>query len=212
MAAKTVLPPRMAVLTGDAVGSRQWPAGDLDRLFVDFEETCVKAALWCKHPVRLVRHRGDGWQCAIQDASLATRLALLLRATALARGHDTRVAIAAGPLVDGWTPESDPGLWVAGPFEDSGRALDKMPSARRLVHYDARGAHAACVALLDAVSGGWNDQQARAAREALSPDSIPQGAIAKRLGVSQPTISQWLRAAHWSAVRDALRALESTRL
>jgi hypothetical protein len=212
MATKPTDPPRMAVLTGDVVDSAGCDAATLASLFEAFEETAVKASLWCGHPIRLTRHRGDGWQCAIADAQLAVRLALALRASARALGQDTRVAVATGQLVEGWMPDSDPGVWVSGPFRDSGLALEKMPRHRNLVHDGARGAHAAALALLDVVSGAWEGMPARAVREALPPDSIPQGAIARRLGVSQPTISQWLRIAHWPEVRDALRALETTRL
>jgi hypothetical protein len=208
MANKPTDPARMAVLTGTVTG----PTGAHSAAFAGFEETVGKTALWVGHPVRLERAGTSGWQCAIADAQMGVRLALALRATARGAGADTSVAIASGPVVEGWNPASDPALCDAGPFADARAALDKMPRHRTLLHDGARGAQAAVLALLDVVSGGWDVVHARAVREALPPDSIPQGAIARRLGVSQPTISQWLRAAHWPEVRDALRALETTRL
>jgi hypothetical protein len=119
-----------AVLTGDLVGSRQLAGDQVEALFQNLNDLWGQFAERHAGAVigRIEVFRGDGWQAALAQPSLAVKAALFLRAVVKAQPFDqvvdTRVGIGIG-RVDVLKPdrlnESN------GPaFQLSGEALEAL--------------------------------------------------------------------------------------
>lgn len=201
-------PVPIAVLTGAVSAPEGTAARDVLRAI---QEAWQRVGGWYDPVPKMGKRPDHGWQFVPSNPAHAPRAALAFRAhiRTLGEGWDCRVAIGVGAPPERWSPSRDPAACMSPAFAESASAFDAMPRHRAVVHDRARGPYGAAIALLDALSSTWTPAQARVVAEALAPEALPQVAIARRLGVSQPTVSQILRAAHGPAVRDALRALES---
>ena len=198
----------IAVLTGVVIAPEGVAARDLARAV---QEAGQRVVGWYDPTPKVGRRPGGGWQIVPSNPVHGPRAALAFRAhiRALGEGWDCRVAIGVGAAPERWSPARDPAACMSPAFAESVGAFEAMPRHRALVHDRARGPYGAAIALLDTLSATWTPAQARVVVEALAPEALPQVAIARRLGISQPTVSQILRAAHGPALRDALRALET---
>jgi len=118
------------VITGDLKGSRRLTTSQVSELFRSLNE------LWDQfgksHNATVVGHleifRGDGWQCALVDPSLAVHAALFLRASVKAHGPiphmDTRIGVGIG-TVD-FLDSNQLGASNGPAFQLSGKALDSL--------------------------------------------------------------------------------------
>lgn len=124
-----------AVLTGDLIGSRRLSPDQLKALFNALNDHWKEFAE--VHPGAVIGgveiFRGDGWQAALKQASLAGKAALFLRAAIkahpLSHHLDTRIGLGFGPvetLVPARLGESN-GL----AFQRSGEALDDLAKGDR---------------------------------------------------------------------------------
>lgn len=201
---------RRAVLTGDIMGSTKVPRAVLEATFGTLEAAAAGAAIWCGGPLRLTRHRGDGWQALIHDPSRALRAALILIAALRADGRlPTRIAVGLGAVdVPGERDLSD----ADGPaFHAAGRALDAMPRGRRLI-LAADGVPdlaPALVVFCDVVSAGWSVAQAAAMRLGLAPDAPTQARIGEGFGITQQAVADRLDGAYFSGFEAATAAFEA---
>jgi hypothetical protein len=119
-----------AVLTGDLVGSKQLSSDQLETLFKALNDHWKQFSEAHRNAVvgRVEIFRGDGWQAALKQASLAGKAALFLRAAIkahpLSQHLDTRMGLGIGP-VENLTPDrlgESNGL----AFQRSGEALDDL--------------------------------------------------------------------------------------
>ncbi len=56
------IPSKVAVLTGDIIGSSQMAAYDRERAFQVLERAAQLQTSWHQHDLHFSRQRGDGWQ------------------------------------------------------------------------------------------------------------------------------------------------------
>ena len=198
-----------AVISGDIVESRRFmEKGPALR-------DAIKGAYWeCSEafccgldglPVVDV-FAGDSWQVLVNSPDCALRIALCMRALIqCARdlpGVDTRVAIGVGALH--YIGDDRLSMSQGEAFTLSGEALRQLErrDTCRLAAVIASEAgdeeafaprvqHTldTMMLLLDTICAGWTASQAQSAQS---------------IGISQPAVSQSLRAAHWSAVEAAL--------
>lgn len=206
----------IAVLSGDLIDSRRLPTSELEEAFTALKNAALEISFWQWDEAQdravatcFTRNRGDGWQIYLAKPRLALRAALYMRAALLAEGATlrTRIAIAEG--------EGDLGLGndlnnAGGPaFVASGRALDNMKSPVSLTHATG-GALGACVRLVDHISGGWTQAQARAVRGMLPPRKPTRSEVAASLAISRQAVEQSLNAAGFGALADAMALIEIT--
>ncbi|WP_111412302.1 hypothetical protein [Billgrantia lactosivorans] len=200
---------RIAVLTGDLVDSRK--ASDPKRLFEVLDATLE--AITGRYGGQSERYRGDGFQLALPDPASAMPAAVLLRAALIRHSEerqrwDARIAVAIGK--DRWQPGQGVSEASGEVFVHSGQALDAMSEgSAHLCLVEDRPSE--CLALLtrfvDDLIDGWSRYAAEAVYLSLWHEE-PQQALARRLGISQPSVHKRLRAARWPLLDDYLRHLE----
>jgi hypothetical protein len=208
----------IAVFTGDVVRSSRLAPGALDAVMAVLDRAVGEAAGWGGGAARFTRFRGDGWQALAPSPALALRAALYVKARLRAegRGYETRVAIGIGAgAVPGPGARGADGLAAAGgaAFRIAGHGLDTMARPARLaIGWDeppaCAGPVAAIVGLVDAISARWTPAQAAAIAPALAPERATQATVAARLGITQQTVAQHMRAGSEWAVLGALAAVE----
>ncbi|KAA0013903.1 hypothetical protein F0A17_05860 [Billgrantia pellis] len=201
---------RIAVLTGDLVDSRK--ASDPKRLF-QVLDTALEA-ICDRFGGQGERYRGDGFQIALPDPVAALPAAVLLRAALVRHSEehqrwDARIAVAIGE--DRWQPEQRVTEANGEVFVRSGQALDAMSAgSSHLCLSLAEASGNECLALLtrfvDDLIDGWSRYSAETVYLSLWHEESQQ-ALAKRLGISQPSVHKRLRAARWSLLDEYLRYL-----
>jgi hypothetical protein len=210
-----------AVVTGDIVESRrfmdQGPA--LRDSIKDAYSRCNEAfdeALGGLPPVDVFA--GDSWQIMVRRPSSALRVGLCMRALIksdeqLAKA-DTRLAIGIGDA--DFIEEEDLSESQGEAFTLSGEALAALQDARVRIAVRGPAAWAAAdgpfepqatvdamMALLDALCQDWTPSQSAVVAEALM--GLGQERVGERLSISQPAVSQALRASNWQAVEQAIQ-------
>lgn len=199
----------VAILTGDIVGSRKIGADGTAAVFAALGEALSGVEAWSGGPARLTRSRGDGWQAAVPDGARALRVALCVRAYLRARDlPQTRMGIGLGGVETLGSADLSDGDGPA--FYAAAETLEGMGRSRRLV-LSPQGAPPlapALVALCDTLAGGWTRAQGEVAWPLLQPFPMSQTDLAAKLGVTQQSIADRLDAAGFSAVTEALEALE----
>ena len=200
-----------AVLLGDLVNSRRFPAHDLDAALEAMRRTTAELAP-ITGPAHFTRFRGDGWQLVTKRPEMALRLALALIARlAAANGPGTRLVIGLGEIDD--LAGGDLGAATGSAFLRSGQALDEMTSRRRLGQLGAPAQIAGwldgMLHLIEFVSERWSPPQAEAIALSLSPGWDTQGDLADRLGISRQAIHSRLSGAGYPALSSALAAFEA---
>jgi hypothetical protein len=198
---------RIAVLTGDIVGSTRLEAAALDEVIAALSRAADEVGTWQEADARFTRSRGDGWQVRLIRPVLALRSALFLRASlrASATGAETRIAIAEGESRE--DPPDDLNAATGPVYTASGRALDALAGAS-MVH-SAGGAIGAAVRLADEISRRWTASQARSVALALAPEPPTHAAAGAILGITRQAVDQALNAAALPAILSALRLIES---
>jgi hypothetical protein len=208
-----------AVLTGDVIAStslaRRAVLPDLlGEAFAAIER--IEGAL--VRPFEI--YRGDSFQGIVRPENallaatiLRSRLRSVPTRSDVARDRiDARIAIGIGAIEHALdrVVESD-----GEAFRSSGRALDEMTRSkegRRLrVESASAGIGSApdlAAQLLDAIVARWTRPAAEVAYAVLSEPGIKQRQIAERLQVSQPAVSQRLKAARFQEVEKILTLYE----
>jgi hypothetical protein len=197
---------RIAVLTGDLIGSSDYATGEIDRAFAALSSAAEAAAAWHHASLRFTRNRGDGWQVCLAQTPLALRTALFLRARLAALGGPgTRIAIAEG---DGRPADNGNLNRATGPaFTLSGRTLDAL-SGHEAMRHASGGPMGAATRLADHISQGWTQVQAETIAIFLPPNAPTRAEASRRLEKSRQAVDQALAAAGYPAISDALRMIE----
>lgn len=190
-----------AVLTGDLIKSTALSADELDRAFVQLENTVqlLKRLHGCD--VFFARFRGDGWQVFVQYGFLSEGFAMALRAgvRSLGKAFDTRISFGFG---DATIVNGDLDSAHGSAFVRSGQGLDQMHRADILA---ASGKVMPILPLLAAISSGWTVKQAEVAHLTLTRSlAAPLVEIAQELGVTPQTIKGHFDAAHMYEVAHSL--------
>ncbi|MBB3139979.1 hypothetical protein [Halomonas organivorans] len=198
---------RLAVLTGDVIDSRRIDDARRLRRVLD----AVLTRLADRHDGAYQRYRGDGFQLALGRADAALDAAMALRAALIAnsdadRRWDARLAIAVGR--DRWRPGHELASADGPVFVASGQALDTLDEGDAHLSLNLTdGPIEPCQTLLlrylDALVDGWSPYAAEIVGLRLEHDETQQ-ALAKRLGIRQPSVHKRLRAARWPLVADTL--------
>lgn len=201
------MPRRIAVLTGDLIDSRL----DEDGVSPLAALEQVLDALAEHYGACYQRFRGDGFQLALPQAEDGIEAAVLLRAGLMRHGdggrrHDCRLAVAAG--LDDWQPGQPLHSAMGEVFVASGLALDALAEQSRqlcLAITDAAEDSALGVLIhyLDDQLGDWSAQAAEAVYLKLFHDETQQ-AIARRLGIRQPSVHKRLAQARWPLLAECL--------
>ncbi|EPC03955.1 hypothetical protein L861_01245 [Litchfieldella anticariensis FP35 = DSM 16096] len=198
---------RIAVLTGDVIESRK--IHDQARLFDVLDATLNE--LTERYGGQGERYRGDGFQLALPCPEYALTAAVTLRAALIRhseerRRWDARIAVAVGK--DAWRDDLRVSEASGEPFVHSGQSLDALSDGQQ--HLDLRildGSDGDCPALLtrfvDELIDGWSRYSAEIVYMSLCHDESQQ-ALAKRLGISQPSVHKRLRAARWPLLAEYL--------
>jgi hypothetical protein len=204
---------KIAVLTGDIVGSTALGPEKLERAFDALRDCAEMQAEWMGESLRFTRHRGDGWQVALAEPKYALRSALALRAALRAEGSefDSYIGIAegevSGPLEANLNDQTNL------VFTQSGQTLEWIKTESHLeltFGHNTKGATSACTVLLGSISKDWTPAQAAPLIRMLHPTDTPTYTeIAKALGKSRQTVAKALDSAGFKAIWTALKDLES---
>ncbi len=211
---------RLAVLTGDIVGSSDMSSAMLDDTFELLGELAREISGW-HHSERdrteaavttgdrFARRGGDGWQMAFDKPALALRATLYTQARLMMRAPPvrSRIAAAAGEGHLPEDPDDDLNSAHGEAFNASGRLLENL-TGRVLLAHAGGGPLNAVFRLADHISQGWTATQAQAVSLMLPPGSGPRRVAAERLGVSRQAVDQSLWGAGYPAIADALELVE----
>lgn len=200
----------IAVLTGDLVGSTGHPAGAVDAAM-----QAIRDAAQTTGPSlgpRFTRFRGDGWQ-VLADPQLSLRAAVVIQGRLIALGLESRISIGIGPAATFGTTDLSDASGEA--FERSGRGLDQMPEASRLVIDGTPVVEEDRIIadLLGERMGRWTAAQAEAAAMHLAaPDRTPTlQDIGTHLGISAQAVNDRLRGAGGQTIASVLRRWEAAK-
>ena len=207
---------RIAVLTGDIVGSTALDRAALDHAMRALEDCARDQAQWMGAPLHFTRHRGDGWQVVCARPALALRSALAFRASLriVAEDIDSTIGIAVGPapataLPDDLNAASGPAFTASGRVLEALRALHDRDGLRMGYGPKAGAATYAASHLADHFASGWTSAQAEAIRPLLTPATkISYTQVAKRLGKSRQSVTKSAEAAGWRRLALVLPRLE----
>lgn len=202
---------KIAVLTGDIVGSTGLGSEKIRTVF-DILERCAKDQHgWIGKTLQFSRHRGDGWQVILARPEMALRSALAFRTALRARNRqfDSYIGMASGaipaPIGADLNAETDR------VFTLSGAALDDLKQSKtplRMIHNDL-GPMDGAVILADRMLQGWTQAQSQAMALALDPDHpISYSDIASKLGKSRQAVTKALKAAGIEHLERALDSIE----
>lgn len=202
---------KIAVITGDLVGSTELGPEKIERAFAALSDCATVQANWHEAPLHFTRHRGDGWQVVLERPELALRSALAFRAALRAEGRefDSYMGIAEGQV----TGEIGPDLneEADSVFTHSGWAINaakKLNRQKLLLSYGEL-LYAAAV-LADEISQNWTPTQAQTILAVISPEEKTNYTkIAKKLGKSRQAVTKSLEGASFEAVSTALLFIES---
>jgi hypothetical protein len=208
-----------AVLTGDVIASTSLHArSELPRILGEAFAALAEVPEMLVLPFEI--YRGDSFQGVVRSEKALLAAAIVRARLRAFRGEgpdadvelDARIAIGIGKIEHALdrVVESD-----GEAFRRSGRALDEMASAndgRRMridagIADDGSGADLAAQ-LLDGIASRWTQPAAEAVYLSLSDSEMTQAAMAERLSVSQPAISQRLKSARLGELKPILALYE----
>jgi len=204
---------KIAVLTGDIVGSTALGPEKLERAFDALRDCAEMQAEWMGESLHFTRHRGDGWQVALAEPKYALRSALMFRAALRAEGSefDSYIGIAEGDVRG--VLEANLNARTDDVFVNSGNELEHIKEHGSLgirFGHHTNLALAPSAILLDHISKDWTPAQAAALTPMLTPNKLPSYTeAAKALGKSRQSITKSLDSAGFSAIFVALRVIES---
>lgn len=204
---------KIAVLTGDIVGSTALGPEKLERAFDALRDCAEMQAEWMGESLRFTRHRGDGWQVALAEPKYALRSALAFRAALRAEGSefDSYIGIAegevSGPLEANLNDETDD------VFATSGQLLEEVKEQDftiKLAHASGGPIFAATL-LADQISHEWTPTQAAAILPMMHPTkTITYTKVAESLGKTRQSVTKSLDAARYPHLKLALGHIEET--
>lgn len=202
------------MLTGDLVRSTDLTPDALRHAIESVEQCAKDLAPLIQGALQFSRHRGDGWQVALQTPKFALRTMLAIRAQlrsnakrGFENAFDTRIAAATGPAVLPLKPDLNEESQEV--FIRSGRALDALGKADLQLTADQDARFAATLRLADYISRQWTGPQAQAIYQSLIAAPTPTDtAIGKALGKSRQTVARALHGAGQAHILAALAALE----
>lgn len=200
----------ITVLTGDIVNSTRLSEAEHQRAYEALERCAAMIADWTNAPLRLTRHRGDGWQVVITPPALGLRCALVFRAAlkALGRSFDTTIGLGEG-AVHAPVP-NDLNAATEAPFVQSGRAQTQTKSQSIAFLHGGAGALNGAAVLAATLSDDWTAAQSAAIYHALHPHKEPNFTeIGERLGKSRQAATKALDGAKCERLRYALGLFES---
>lgn len=201
---------KIAVLTGDIVGSTALGPEKLERAFDALRDCAEMQAEWMGESLHFTRHRGDGWQVALAEPKYALRSALAFRAALRSLGgeFDSYIGIAEG-LIIGTLPANLNNA-NADVFIQSGNSLD-IAKRQGTYYLHSNGGKSDAVTLsIEEISHGWTKAQSQAINYSLHPHNNPSFTeISDLLGKSRQTIAKSLQVAHIERLRMILTQFES---
>lgn len=203
--------PKIAVITGDIVGSTAIGVEKLERAMMALADSARMQAAWHGETLRFTRYRGDGWQVALAQPGCALRSALTFRAALRAAGaeFESYMGIAVGDRPKDMPEDLNEAM--APVFAESGRVLDLLKEAASGVRLDLSpaGPCSAAAILADHISQSWTQPQAAAMVHMLNPTrKFRYTELSKRLGKSRQAVTKSLEAAGEKPIELALEALE----
>lgn len=193
-----------AILTGDLISSRKTSPDAVDGALATLAHAAEAFGDRWSEDTRFTRHRGDGWQVALQDPGLALRAMLYLVARLKGSGAtcDTRVSIGVGSVDSCGTKDLSDGFGAA--FHISGDGLETAGRRRLTIAGAGIGPwQALTVELVDAISEDWTAAQAEAAAFALLSDPTQED-IAAQLGISRQAVQMRLAGAKMRVIQDVV--------
>jgi hypothetical protein len=203
---------KVAVLTGDLVGSTRANAASVDSAFVCLKQTAEDIAGWTGEPTHFTRYRGDGWQMVIKRPEMALRAALFIHVSNNMddRAMPSRISIGLGQAEHLGTQDLSDARGSA--FVHSGQGLDNMARAQRLcvAGEGITPLHIAIVELIDERSRKWSREQSEAMQQALEPTNYSLEFMAIPLNITPQAVAYRLQAAGANAIRSALEKWETT--
>ncbi|GGX80864.1 hypothetical protein GCM10007160_05090 [Litchfieldella qijiaojingensis] len=201
------MPQKIAVLTGDVIASRK--IRDQEHLFGILD--AALHALAERYGGRGERYRGDGFQLALPQPEHALTAVAMLRAALIQHSEDrqrwdARIAVAVGK--DNWQDDLRVAEASGEPFVHSGQALDALSAgqghlALKILGKDDNGCLTLLTRFVDELIDGWSRYSAEVVYLSLCHDESQQE-LAKRLGISQPSVHKRLRAARWPLLAEYL--------
>jgi hypothetical protein len=203
-----------AVVTGDVVASSRLSAERRRALLRGMQETSGELRkAWPKALLGAVDvFRGDGWQMAVAQPTLALRCALFYRARLASERFTVRMALALGTI--DFIPGERVSQGDGEAFRLSGQALEAMRRGEGMrLLFPACPEEAALdtmVRLVDALAARWSDRQALAVTGALR--GWAQDAIGKRCWprpITQQAVQQHLDRAAWAGLEAGLDFFET---
>ena len=201
---------KVAVLTGDLVGSRA--AGDVN--IAAAMEQLSRTAHKLDQNARFSRFRGDGWQMVLHEPNRALFATLLLLADLRASRLSIETRISVG--IDGVQSFGTANLSDASgdAFLRSGHGLDTLPRQKRLAITQCNPVLALWAsAVFDYIewqSRGWTVAQAEAIATALRHPNETQKKLSVRLAITRQAMQSRLTSAGWPSVQTALAAFAGT--
>jgi hypothetical protein len=206
-----------AVITGDIVGSTKLSPKQL----VDLRKTLDEAVrVFSKRNDECVFKapeffRGDSWQVLLNKPGAALNLALLIQASFIERGVQTRAAIGIGTVA---SLDKTIATSTGEAFALSGRALENITGNVRLS--GALPAHArrlepwfqAILRISGGLASSWTRRQAEAMRLWLSLVNPTHEAIAQQLQppVTKQSVGDILTSANWHYLNEGMKAFHAT--
>ena len=203
---------KIAVLTGDIVGSTVLGTAKLERAMAALAECAEVQADWHGESLRFTRNRGDGWQVVLARSEMAVRSALAFRAALRAEGDefDSYFAIAVDNAPEHLVNNLNTETSLA--FVKSGELLDVMKRVEgKKIRMGCLGSNqiAAVVVLADHISQDWTPPQATAMLAMLDPNQKTTfTSLAKTLGKSRQAVTKSLDAAGHMPISLALANIE----
>lgn len=203
---------KIAVLTGDIVGSTALGPEKLERAFDALKGCAEMQAEWMGESLHFTRHRGDGWQVALAEPKYALRSALAFRAAlkSLGEDFDSYIGIATGDHMN--AIQFDLNTEISDVFANSGRVLEDVKdegSPLRMMNYLICSTENQSTLFADKIVQDWTPIQSQAMFIALTPTSISFSEIADRLGKSRQTTTKTLKSAGISHILTGLGLVES---
>ncbi|MBU2867938.1 hypothetical protein [Pacificibacter marinus] len=201
---------KIAVLTGDIVGSTALGPEKLERAFDALKDCAETQAEWMGESLHFTRHRGDGWQVALAEPKYALRSALMFRAALRSLGaeFDSYIGIAVGPISTDLAPNLN--SENAEVFVSSGRALEIAKRQGTYFLHDSGGMVDALTLSMELMSHGWTKAQSQAAMYSLPPHSdLSFTEISDILEKSRQTVTKALNSIAIEQIRMILTQFES---
>lgn len=204
---------RIAVLTGDLVRSTRKSKDRIDAAMRSLREAADGMKGWGAAPssTRFTRFRGDGWQIVLHHPWFALRAAVVLQASQVALGMESRISIGIGPVET--LGSADLGDASGTAFQLSGKGLDKIGDAWRLAIAGETvvAQDEMIVDLLGERMSRWTAAQAEAAALYLSNPAraTTLHQIGTVLGISPQAVNDRVRGAGCHAIASVLGQWEA---